>query len=89
MKLLGLEHCIYTCFPGNLNSGNFSTSVTFDVGEMEACFRYSFVINNESVKSEQFQLMIVDITNSTEAKVGAETVVIIIVRKDSRMFGLF
>ena len=56
---------------------------------MEACFRYSFVINNESVKSEQFQLMIVDITNSTEAKVGAETVVIVIVRKDSRMFGLF
>ena len=54
---------------------------------MEACFRFSFVINNETMKSEQFQL-IVEISNSTEAKVGAETVVIVIVRKDSRMFGL-
>ena len=72
----------------DLNFGNSTislpsvTSVTFDVGVTEVCFKFRF--SNETVDTKSFKLTIMSDTNGTEVEIGSESVIISIIGKDSR-----
>ena len=65
-----------------------ATVVTFEAGAEEACFNFSFVVNNETMKSEQFTFSIKNSTNRTEVDKKSERMLINVVGKDSRKLSL-
>ena len=70
------------------NNMTAATVVTFEVGAEEACFNFSFVVNNETMNSEQFTFSIKNSTNRTEVDKKSERMLINVVGKDSRKLSL-
>ena len=77
------------------NSGNVNNSmtavtlVTFEAGAEEACFNFSFVVNNETMKTEFFTFSIMNSTNRTEIDKRSERMLINVMSKDSRKLRLY
>lgn len=71
--------------------GNISShlSVTFNVGKLESCFNFSFVVNEEAGNSDQFKLIIINNANKTEVDKGSESLVVTIVSRESRMLNVY
>lgn len=61
-----------------------TTVVTFEAGAAEACFNFSFVVNNETMNSEQFILSIMNSTDRTEVDKKSERMFISAMGNHSR-----
>ena len=70
------------------NNMTAATVVTFEVGAEEACFNFSFAVNNETMNSEQLTFSIKNSTNRTEVDKKSERMLINVVGKDSRKLSL-
>ena len=67
----------------NADFDNITEYVTFDVGESEACFNFSFA-DSKTRNTEQFRLLLVSSSNKTEVDEDSKYVVINIVGQESR-----
>ena len=70
------------------NNMTAGTVVTFEAGAEEACFNFSFVVNNDALNSEQFTFSIMNSTNRTEVDKKSERMLINIVGRKSRKLSL-